>query len=348
MQKKILALILSVGFVPTIYACNNENSLQVIESQQADILANKNKASKNNWFDSLPDNLKSYYEEAKGKEGAELFKSLHDIISRNNKMESYSSTRAYLFSVLDNVNYTKNKSQTGVIDAYSQVFIPGSGVLVDGYKEIEDENRDSYPNDIINAEHSWPQSFYGSSLPMVSDLHSLQTVLRMPNVMRSDFPFGEVKNEVTYSTRCGSKLSVLDFQGKPVTYKKYKTTLDEVIKNPKAPPKNQDQDPVPPPPASYRGVFEPCTAQKGNTARNMLYFYLRYHDMYIRQGSYNADNFWKSKVKMFIRWAEVVDKPDLIEKVRNQAIFQKQGNRNPFVDIPNLASIIGEKPFLDN
>lgn len=354
MHKKILGFVLTMVLVPNIYACKNENSLQVIEydsnQESIDALTKKNKSSKNNWFDSLSPELQAYYADAKGKTGAELFRAMHDIISKDNKMDSYSATRAFMFSSLDNVYSTKNKSQSGVIDAYSQIFIPGEGGLVNGYKERGDENRDSYPDDLINAEHTWPQSFYGSSLPMVSDLHALHTVLRMPNVMRSDFPFGEVKSEITYSTYCGSKLSVLDFQGNPVTYKKYRAILDESAKNPKTPPKNNDNPDLepPPPPSTYRGVFEPCNSQKGNTARSMLYFYLRYHDMYIRQGSYNADTFWKSKVKMFIRWAEVVDKPDSREKSRNEAIYQKQGNRNPFVDIPNFASLIGEQPFINN
>jgi endonuclease I len=344
MQKKILGFALVMVLVPNIFACQNENNLQLIESQ--DISSYAKKSKKSLWYEQLPNELKPYYVDAQGKIGEELFHSLHDIISRNNNMESYAKTRAFLFTNVDNI-VSKKRNQGGVIDAYSQIFIPGSGELVEGYKEIADENKDGYSEDIINAEHTWPQSFYGSSLPMVSDLHALQTVLRMPNVMRSDFPFGEVKNDVTYSTNCGSKLSVLDLQGKPVTYKKAKVYLEEIAKKPKTPPKN-DIEPSPPPTGDYRGIFEPCNEQKGNTARNMLYFYLRYHDMYIRQGSYNADNFWKSKVKMFIRWSQFVDLPDTREKLRNDIIFNKQGNRNPFVDIPELASIIGEEPFLKN
>lgn len=345
MQKKIISFALVVVSLPIIFSCQNENILQIQDSELVDAYGKK-KAKKNDWFLRLPEDVKPYYAEAQGKIGAELFNSLHDIISRNNNMESYTKTRAYLFTNVD-ISFNRKRNQSGVIDAYSQIFIPGSGELVEGYKEIGDENKDTYSEDIINAEHSWPQSFYGSSLPMVSDLHALQTVLRMPNVMRSDFPFGEVRNDITYSTSCGSKLSVLDSQGKPVTYKKAKAYLEYMLEKTKKPVKNTIE-PSPPPVGDYRGVFEPCNDQKGNTARNMLYFYLRYHDMSIRQGSYNADNFWKSKVKMFMRWSEFVDLPDNREIQRNNTVFIKQGNRNPFVDIPDLPSIIGEEPFLNN
>ena len=338
MQRRFINLVVTIGIIPLILSCQNTDLSQTINSQEYDIFAKKAKDQiENQWFEKLSPELKEYYADAKGKTGEDLFKALHKIISLNNKMESYTSSRAFLFSQVE--NFTKSRNQTGVMDGYSQIFIPGSGEFGEGYRELGDANKDGVFEDKINAEHTWPQSFYGKSLPMVSDLHALQTVLSMPNIMRSDFPFGEVKKDITYTTICGSRLSVLNNRGQVVKYSDAKNYLEM-----KQQAVEQNKDEVPN--TEYRGVFEPCKDQKGNTARSMLYFYLRYFDMYIRQGSYNSDTFWKSKVVMFINWSEKIDPIDNREKTRNEIIYKKQGNRNPFIDIPELASLIGERPFL--
>jgi len=88
-------------------------------------------------------------------------------------------------------------------------------------------------------------------------------------------------------------------------------------------------------------VFEPGDRQKGNTARAMLYFYLRYYDQDIRGGDFQEQQFWDGKVSTFISWSSM-DPVDEQEKRRHDLAFKKQKNRNPFVDIPGLAVLIGE------
>jgi hypothetical protein len=86
--------------------------------------------------------------------------------------------------------------------------------------------------------------------------------------------------------------------------------------------------------------FEPADAAKGNVARAVLYFVVRYYDRSIRQGmDYNS--FWTKNVPMFLQWNRM-DPPDAAEKRRNDLIEKFQGNRNPFVDDPSLADRIGE------
>ncbi|HNW44610.1 MAG TPA: endonuclease [Elusimicrobiales bacterium] len=89
--------------------------------------------------------------------------------------------------------------------------------------------------------------------------------------------------------------------------------------------------------------FEPADAAKGDIARAILYFVVRYYDVNIRDGvNYNA--FWTSRVPMFLEW-DRQDPPDAAEKRRNDLIYQYQGNRNPFVDDTTLAGKIGLKVF---
>ena len=89
--------------------------------------------------------------------------------------------------------------------------------------------------------------------------------------------------------------------------------------------------------------FEPTDESKGNVARAMLYFMVRYHDKSIRQGmDYNS--FWNATVPLLLKW-NTQDQPDAAERRRNDLVEEFQGNRNPFIDHPELADRIGEEVF---
>ena len=92
-----------------------------------------------------------------------------------------------------------------------------------------------------------------------------------------------------------------------------------------------------------QGVFEPPDAVKGRVARAMLYFYTRHYDKNITNGGF-GDNFWNSKLEMFLRWNKAFP-PTEFEKTRNDLVEQFQGNRNPFTDDPTLADRIGLEGF---
>ncbi|MDD2804488.1 MAG: endonuclease [Elusimicrobiales bacterium] len=89
--------------------------------------------------------------------------------------------------------------------------------------------------------------------------------------------------------------------------------------------------------------FEPADAAKGDIARAILYFVVRYYDRNIRDGADYRD-FWTSRVGMFLDWHRQ-DPPTAAERARNEAIAGFQGNRNPFVDDPSLAEKVGAKVF---
>lgn len=92
-----------------------------------------------------------------------------------------------------------------------------------------------------------------------------------------------------------------------------------------------------------RDGFEPADAAKGDVARALLYFVVRYYDRDIRHGMDYA-SFWTKNVPMLLRWNRQ-DPPDEEERRRNDLIERYQGNRNPFVDDPSLADRIGEAVF---
>ena len=89
--------------------------------------------------------------------------------------------------------------------------------------------------------------------------------------------------------------------------------------------------------------FEPDDTVKGNVARAMFYFIERYSDKNIRDGmDYNS--FWTKNVPMLLEWNRQ-DPPDANELRRNDLVEDFQGNRNPFIDNPELADRIGEAVF---
>lgn len=77
---------------------------------------------------------------------------------------------------------------------------------------------------------------------------------------------------------------------------------------------------------SGAGVFEPRDAQKGATARSMMYFVLRYQDY---------GNFFQGQESVLRSWHNTFA-PTSIEKKRNDDIYSLQNNRNPFVDYPQF------------
>ena len=81
---------------------------------------------------------------------------------------------------------------------------------------------------------------------------------------------------------------------------------------------------------STEEAFEPPDAHKGNAARAMFYMSVRY-------GLEIPD-----AMERDLRAWDLADPPDEIERRRNDAIADVQGNRNPFIDEPELASRISD------
>lgn len=82
--------------------------------------------------------------------------------------------------------------------------------------------------------------------------------------------------------------------------------------------------------ASLETVFEPRDQQKGNAARAMFYFGLRYQ--------LELDE----EQEHIIRSWNVLDPPDDRELLRNDAIEALQGRRNPFIDNPDFVECIAD------
>ncbi|WP_299556743.1 endonuclease [Seonamhaeicola sp.] len=73
----------------------------------------------------------------------------------------------------------------------------------------------------------------------------------------------------------------------------------------------------------------PGDAWKGDVARMMMYLNLRYGEIFTKVGT----------IELFLQW-NIEDPVSVFEEQRNTVIYGAQGNRNPFIDNPYLATLI--------
>lgn len=163
----------------------------------------------------------------------------------------------------------------------------------------------------INTEHLWPRSRGAEDDPALSDLHHLASSDSTANSRRSNNPFGIVGGTVIWTSPNAS--------GEPgeVSRLGYLTGSSGTI------------------------VFEPRPSKRGDVARALLYFYVRYNSD--RGSSYSLANFSIERTRL-LQW-HAADPPDDWERARNDAVFRAQGNRNPFIDWPELVNLIGTFPI---
>ncbi|MEC7275920.1 MAG: endonuclease [Bdellovibrionota bacterium] len=141
---------------------------------------------------------------------------------------------------------------------------------------------------ILNCEHTWPQSRFNhsqSSSAQKSDLHHLFPVNSVANSTRGNIPFGEVNGDYVRNCQASSRGSDTADGGES---------------------------------------FEPSKYHKGNVARALFYFALRY--------KLDIDPTEEAHLRAWHR----LDPVDQKEIERHEMIYQIQGNRNPFIDDETL------------
>lgn len=138
-----------------------------------------------------------------GLTGKALLDALNTISGKGHKERSYNEASDYMFSKADHVIIN---GVSGVVDAYSGIFVPGTSKEGGDYPEQGDPNGDGY-NDKqgMNVEHTWPQSLFNKALPMRSDLHHLMATFMHPNSIRGHMPFGVVTGNADYENKAGAK-----------------------------------------------------------------------------------------------------------------------------------------------
>jgi len=139
----------------------------------------------------------------------------------------------------------------------------------------------------FNTEHTYPQSFFNENEPMKSDIYHLYPTEANSNNVRSNYAFGFVISNITWQ------------QGGSKRGNDYQNTI----------------------------VFEPRNVHKGNVARSLFYFCVKYG---------NLGTYMSQKQDSALRLFNVIDTVDARERLRNTRIKSFQNVRNPFIDHPEF------------
>ncbi len=155
-------------------------------------------------------------------------------------------------------------------------------------RRIRAVTRTEAQNQQFNTEHTWPQGTFNSMDPMRADLNHLFPTDETANSMRSNNPFGPVVSNITWQSG-GSKLGF----------------------NPNG-----------------LLAFEPRDTHKGDVARAVFYFMLRYENNYA--------GYLDLLQEIYLRQWYVSDPVSQREILRNNAVASFQGKRNPLIDHPEF------------
>jgi endonuclease I len=242
-----------------------------------------------------------YYNTATGT-GYTLKTQLYNIIKGHTDNGYAGLYTTYQTSDVD--NFYENDGT--VLDMYSE---NPSGTDPYNYSTGTTQRCGSYSveGDCYNREHIIPQSVFNEQSPMVADAHFITPTDGKVNGIRSNYPHGTVSS-ATYTSQNGGKLGSSSVSG-------------------------------------YSGtVFEPINAFKGDIARMYFYFATRYENTVagysyaMFDGSSNKV-FTTAFLNMLLAW-NAQDPVSAREIARNNAIYARQNNRNPYIDHPEYVNQI--------
>ena len=231
-----------------------------------------------------------------------------------------------LMTALEGIIYTHTQlGYNELWDCYPTTDMGNDGYYIDMYSTCKYNHSSyhvgtaSYVGQGLNREHSFPKSWFGGEVyPMYTDLMMIIPTDGYVNQRRSNYPYG-VCNGTDAITYVNEELGV--------------TMLGKLGKS------------------TYNGytdkVFEPDDEYKGDFARIYFYMVTCYKSdvsnwpgcdqLDYLDNQYKAFSDWSMQMLMEWHRADPVSQKELI---RNEGVYEKQGNRNPFVDHPELAEHI--------
>ncbi|AZA76513.1 T9SS C-terminal target domain-containing protein [Chryseobacterium sp. G0186] len=262
-----------------------------------------------------------YYNGTAGLTGYALKTKLHDIISEKNISRHYGDLpNLYNQTDLDvYYDHTPLNNTTFLLDIYSEI---PSGP--DSYEYISSQlGGGSAEGSGYNREHMMPQSTFYSNYPMYSDLFYVIPTDAKINQLRSNYPYGissTVPANILATFTNSSKIGRSAIPNLPYT--------------------------------GY--VYEPIDEFKGDVARSILYFSVRYEGKlgtfkYAANVNPASDTnpldgteeraFEPSYIAMLLQWHQQ-DPVSQREIDRNNTVYGIQKNRNPFIDNPSWVTAI--------
>lgn len=259
-----------------------------------------------------------YYDGTSALTGYSLKSKLHDIISKKNISWHYGDLQTFYNQTDIDKYYDYDASNTTILlDMYSNNPTGTTAYHYTNAQMIGSANAEGLG---WNREHMMPQSSFNSNYPMYSDLFFVIPTDARINQLRSNYPYGMAGTTNYWLFTNGSKIN-----------------------------KNGT------PNSGYTGrVYEPINEFKGDIARSLLYFVVRY------EGKLNSFNFYNGSspandtspldgteekafedwyIAMLLQWNSQ-DPVSQKEIDRNNAVYNIQRNRNPFIDHPEWVNLI--------
>ena len=291
------------------YALNADQRVLASGAQFSNSQSTSFALGNDNGDDTPPSEPTGYYASARGLTGYSLKSELFNII-RDHSSQGYSAIWQF-YDVASRDKYFENDNS--LLDRYSE-----NPTGRDNYNYVVFSDQcGSYNSeaDCYNREHSFPKSWFGGKVePMNSDVHHIFASDGFVNSKRGSYPFGEVAN-ATFTSTNGSKLG---------------SATNSI---------------------GYSGtVFEPIDEFKGDFARAFFYMATRYENII---GAWQSNSNYSDAVldgssgKVYEAWLVAMllkwhnqDPVSQLEQDRNQAAFEFQGNRNPYVDHPEFVEMI--------
>lgn len=259
-----------------------------------------------------------YYNGTAGLSGYALKSKIQEIISTKNVSWSYGDLSGYYNQTDLDKYYDHGASNTTILlDMYSEI---PSGPDAYEYTSADLISTSGAEGLGYNREHVIPQSTFNSNYPMYSDLHFVIPTDARINQLRSNYPYGIGNSTVHYTFTNTSKIA--------------NSAIPNYVYNSR--------------------VYEPIDEFKGDVARMLLYFAVRYEN---KLPSFNhvtninpaldrsafdgtAERaFDPAYIAMLLQWNQQ-DPVSQREIDRNNAVYTIQKNRNPFVDNPQWVSLI--------
>lgn len=261
-----------------------------------------------------------YYDGTSSLTGYALKTKLHEIISSKNINWHYGDlTEFYNKTDLDKY-YDHDASNTIILlDIYSEI---PNGPDVYEYTVANVTGSANAEGQGWNREHMMPQSTFNSNYPMYSDLFYVIPTDARINQLRSNYPYGIAKTTTApfYTFTNGSRISANGTPG-----------------------------------SGYTGrVYEPIDEFKGDIARSLLYFAVRYEGKLGLFNYYNGSSAANDRspldgteekafedwyLAMLLQWHNQ-DPVSQREIDRNNEVYALQKNRNPFIDYPQWVNTI--------
>ncbi len=231
--------------------------------------------------------------------------------SLNGKKDSELKTAAYNLVR----NFTTVSSYTALPEYFKRTDVrPGTNYWWDMYSDMDVPTNITFGK-YMNREHSFPKSWWGGSTSVTAyvDLNHLYPGEAKANQAKSNYPLGTVDTSA-------------------------KDTFNNGVTKVGYPVNGQGGG------AKY--VFEPADEYKGDFARTYFYMVTCYQDLkwsytyMLNQNTYPTLNQWS--INLLLKWHRE-DPVSQKEIQRNEQVYQIQNNRNPFIDLPELAEYIWGK-----